>query len=116
MTHSGELDDFTEAERTQVLFTLNAMSRNPKVAVAASKSTPASSPKGSEVGDKAEKKPVVAEAKKPAAKPIGKNQKEVVIELAALKGKGYPSAVNFDTGAGKPAPKPKSTAAVASAR
>ncbi|MBC8032088.1 MAG: L,D-transpeptidase family protein [Pyrinomonadaceae bacterium] len=114
--HGASLDDFTEAERTQVLFTLNAMSRNPKIAVAASKSTPASSPRGSAVADTAEKKPVVAEAKKPAAKPIGKNQKEVVIELAALKGKGYPSAVNFDTGAGKPAPKPKSTAAVASAR
>ena len=36
------------------------------------------------------------------AKPIAKNQKEVVIEIAALKGKGYPVAVNFDTGAGKP--------------
>ena len=36
-------------------------------------------------------------------KPIGKNQKEVVIELAALKGKGYPAAVNLDTGSGKPA-------------
>jgi lipoprotein-anchoring transpeptidase ErfK/SrfK len=112
--HGASLDDFTEAEREQMLYSLNAMSRNPKTAVAASKSTPASS--GAAVADKAEKKPVVAEAKKPAAKPIGKNQKEVVIELASLTGKGYPSAVNLDTGAGKSAPKAKSTAAVASAR
>jgi hypothetical protein len=39
----------------------------------------------------------------PRRKPIGKNQKEVVIELTALKGKGYPAAMNLDTGSGKPA-------------
>jgi hypothetical protein len=37
--------------------------------------------------------------KKPTA--VVKNQKEVVIEIAALKGKGYPSPVAFDTGNGK---------------
>ena len=36
---------------------------------------------------------------------FGKNQKEVVVELTALQGKGYPAAVNLDTGAGKPAPR-----------
>ena len=39
----------------------------------------------------------------PVKKPIGKNQKEVVIELAELRGKGYPAALNLDTGSGKPA-------------
>lgn len=112
--HGTSLDDFNEEERSQVLETLNAMSRHPRTAAAMSKSTPASSPTTS--ADKAEKKPAVAEAKKPARKPIGKNQKEVVIELAALKGKGYPSAVNLDTGAGKPAPKAKSSPQVASVR
>jgi hypothetical protein len=32
---------------------------------------------------------------------VVRNQKEVVIEIAALKGKGYPSPVAFDTGSGK---------------
>jgi lipoprotein-anchoring transpeptidase ErfK/SrfK len=35
-----------------------------------------------------------------------KGQKEIVIELAALKGKGYPAPVNYDTGTGAP-PKAK---------
>ncbi len=32
-----------------------------------------------------------------------KGRKEIVIEIAALKGKGYPAPVNFDTGSGQPA-------------
>ena len=110
--HGASLEDFTEAEREQVLYSLNAMSRRPKPAAALSKSTPVSSPVAT---DKTDNKPLVAEAKKPA-KPIGKNQKEVVIELESLKGKGYPTAVNLDTGAGKPASKAKSTGVVASVR
>ncbi len=115
--HGTSLEDFSEAERTQVLDTLNAMSRHPKTA-AASKPAAAASPATSattaaEKADKAEKKPLVAETKKPAMKPIGKNQKEVVIELASLNGKGYPAAVNLDTGAGKPAPKAPATVAAA---
>ena len=31
----------------------------------------------------------------------GKNQKEIVIEIAELKGKGYPAPVDLDTGAGR---------------
>ena len=93
-----KLEDFSEAERTQILETLNAMSRNPRPATTG-KPSPAASP-----ADKT--------AKKPVAKPIGKNQKEAVIELEALKGKGYPAAVDLDTGSGKPAKK----AAVASTR
>ena len=30
-----------------------------------------------------------------------KSQKEIVIEIGALKGKGYPAPVAFDTGSGK---------------
>ena len=110
--HGASLDDFSEAERRQVLDTLNAMSRNPKTVAAAGKSSPAASP-ATPATDKVEKKPLVAETKKPAMKPIGKNQKEVVIELASLKGKGYPAAVNLDTGSGKPAPKAAATVAAA---
>jgi lipoprotein-anchoring transpeptidase ErfK/SrfK len=103
LAHGASLDDFNEAERTQILDSLNAMSRRPKAATAASKATPASSP--ATATDKSGNKEAVAAAKKPVTKPIGKNQKEVVIELELLNGKGYPTAVNLDTGAGKPAPK-----------
>jgi len=101
------LEDFSEAERAQILETLNAMSRHPKASSSpAVKSSPTASP-GASPADKADKT-----AKKSAAKPIGKNQKEAVIELEALKGKGYPAAVDLDTGSGKPAKK----AAIASTR
>ncbi|MFL6210032.1 MAG: L,D-transpeptidase family protein [Pyrinomonadaceae bacterium] len=36
-----------------------------------------------------------------------KGQKEIVIELAALKGKGYPAPVNYDTGTGAPTQRPQ---------
>jgi L,D-transpeptidase ErfK/SrfK len=100
------LEDLGEEERAQVLDALNAMSRHPLKETATSKTSinakPPSSPlaAASPTGAKADKKVAAARAKKP----IGKNQKEVVIELAALKGKGYPAAMNLDTGAGKPAP------------
>jgi hypothetical protein len=32
---------------------------------------------------------------------VAKNQKEIVIEVGALKGKGYPAPVALDTGSGK---------------
>ena len=36
-----------------------------------------------------------------------KGQKEIVIDIAALKGKGYPAPVNLDTGSGaQPQPTP----------
>jgi lipoprotein-anchoring transpeptidase ErfK/SrfK len=92
-------EDLSEQEQTQVLDALNAMSRRPQTTIASSKSSPSASP----VADK-EAKPKTAEKTVAVKrKPIGKNQKEVVIELATLKGKGYPTAVNFDTGSGKPA-------------
>ncbi len=102
-----KLEDLDEDERTQVLEALNAMSRHPQKQAAVSKSptrtaeAPSASPSAATANatDKTAKKAETARAKKP----IGKNQKEVVIELAALKGKGYPEAVNLDTGSGKPA-------------
>jgi L,D-transpeptidase ErfK/SrfK len=99
-----KLEDLAEEERGQVLNALNAMSRHPVKETAtrnAVSANPTSSPLAAAnvTADKAEKKVSTARVKKP----IGKNQKEVVIELAALKGRGYPAAVNFDTGSGKPA-------------
>ncbi len=93
------MQDLSETERTQVLSALNAMSSHPQSETAVKAMTAAPSPTSavSSSKNKAEKKAAVAKAK-----PIAKNQKEVVIEIAALKGKGYPVAVNLDTGAGKP--------------
>ncbi|HLN97085.1 MAG TPA: L,D-transpeptidase [Pyrinomonadaceae bacterium] len=98
-----KLEDLSADERAQVLEALNAMSAHPLKETAASKSaaTASASPTATttNANDQSKKKAEAARAKKP----IGKNQKEVVIELAALKGKGYPAAVNLDTGSGKPA-------------
>lgn len=93
------MEDLSEAERTQVLSALNAMSGHPQTEPAAKSPAmvPSSASAASPSIGKPEKKVAVAKAK-----PIAKNQKEVVIEIAALKGKGYPVTVNFDTGAGKP--------------
>ncbi len=101
-----KLEALGEEERTQILDGLNAMSRHPlKVPTGkagGSNANPTASPRAAAnaTTDKAEKKAAATRAKKP----VGKNQKEIVVELAALKGKGYPAALNLDTGAGKPAP------------
>lgn len=103
-----KLEDLSDDERGQVLEAVNAMSRHPlkttttKTVDADAKASPAAA---NATADKAEKKAATARAKKP----IGKNQKEVVVELATLKGKGYPAAVNLDSGTGKPT----ATAAIA---
>lgn len=93
------MQDLSEVERAQVLAALNAMSSHPQsdVPLNGPKTSPSPASAVSSSTNKAEKKPAVAKTK-----PIAKNQKEVVIEIAALKGKGYPVAVNLDTGAGKP--------------
>ena len=93
------MEDLSEAERTQVLSALNVMSRHPQsdTAVKAASTAPSPTSAVNLTANKTEKKPAVAKIK-----PLTKNQKEVVIEIAALKGKGYPVAVNLDTGTGKP--------------
>ena len=99
-----KLEDLSEAERAQALDALNVMSRHPLKEPAMSETSVSSSPSASPLAattttpDKTEKG-ATARVKKPAAK----NQKEIVIELAALKGKGYPAAMNLDTGTGKSA-------------
>ncbi len=102
------LEGLSEAERTRVLEALNAMSLHPKKLAAKPSPVVSSSPTSSP--DKTAKN---APTPKPA-KPV-KNQKEVVIELAELSGKGYPAAVALDTGSGKPA-KPVATPATEAGR
>jgi lipoprotein-anchoring transpeptidase ErfK/SrfK len=87
-----QFDSLSEAERTQILESLNAMSTHPKKLA-----TPTSSNSNA--------KPTRAEAGKKNQKTAVNSKKERVIELAALAGKGYPSPVDLDSGTGKPAPK-----------
>src|SRR6266571_3822621 len=95
------LDDLTEGERTQVFDALAHMSG--KSGAGAVRPTSVSKESPSAVASPrsslslAERKS--NSGKKPTA--VIKNQKEIVIEIAALKGKGYPSPVAFDTGSGK---------------
>ena len=83
--HGVKLEDLSEAQRTEALNALNAMSANPQAA-------PSPSPTASPDKKSARKKA-------PA-----KSQNEVVIDLSNLQvaQKGYPAPVNFDTGTGKP--------------
>lgn len=96
-----QLDDLTEGERTQVFDALAQMAGKSgagalrPTALSKESPSPVASPRSSL--SLAERK--LNSGKKPTA--VGKNQKEVVIEIAALKGKGYPSPVAFDTGSGK---------------
>lgn len=88
------LDDLTEEERTQVFDALAQMSGKSGAVTPTASPSPLASPASSS--------PVKRKSnsgKKTTA--VVKNQKEVVIEIAALKGKGYPSPVAFDTGSGK---------------
>lgn len=93
-------DDFSEAERDEVMDAVNGMSCHPQKPV----SKPVGKPTSSTSPNASEKSTPVGEkvAAKSPKKPIGKNQKEVVIESNAFQGKGYPAAVNLDTGSGKP--------------
>jgi L,D-transpeptidase ErfK/SrfK len=90
------LDDLTEGERTQVFDALAQMSGKSGAGAAGPKENP--SPIASPSSSPPAEKKSNSGKKTPAA---GKNQKEVVIEIAALKGKGYPAPVALDTGSGK---------------
>jgi lipoprotein-anchoring transpeptidase ErfK/SrfK len=93
--HGVRFDDLSEDQKAQVLYALNAMSAQPKPMP-----TPSSLVATNETANanQTEKKKTKRGEKKPP-----KNQKEVVVELSALAGRGYPAPVNFDDGTGKPA-------------
>jgi lipoprotein-anchoring transpeptidase ErfK/SrfK len=101
-------EDFSAEERDQVREALNAMSSRPqkqvpKEANANANASPAvSTNSASENSANAN-----ANVKKPKTprKPISRKQKQVVLEIAALGGKGYPAPVELDTGSGRPAKK-----------
>jgi lipoprotein-anchoring transpeptidase ErfK/SrfK len=88
-------EDLAGEEKADVLAELNAMSRHPKKQP---------TPKPGVVGNQnAAEKLAGANERKAEAERQKKlrNQKEIVIEIALLSGKGYPSPVNLDSGARK---------------
>jgi lipoprotein-anchoring transpeptidase ErfK/SrfK len=101
------MDSLTEAERTKVLDALRQMARDAtgKPADGQPNASPSATP---ETANKNANKNTNANgnANKNANAESGKvtrtikGQKEIVIELAALKGKGYPAPVALDTGGG----------------
>ena len=94
-----KLEDLSEQERAQVTQGLQAMARdaqgNPADGQPAA--TPSPTP-GTAANKNTNNNANVRETK------TVKGQKEVVIDIAALRGKGYPAPVNLDTG-GAPQPK-----------
>jgi lipoprotein-anchoring transpeptidase ErfK/SrfK len=86
-----KLEDLSEQERAQVTQALQAMARDAQGHPAGDASpTPTPAAKGKEKSDHITY--------------TIKGQKDVVIDIAALRGKGYPAPVNLDTG-GAPQPK-----------
>ena len=88
---NGAFDDLNTEEKAQVLDALNAMSRHPK-------KQPTPRPAGD--AQNSVNTAVNANDRKAEAERQKKlrSQREIVIEIAALAGKGYPAPVNLDSG------------------
>lgn len=99
-----KLEDLSEQERAQVMQGLQAMARDAQGNPADGQ--PAATPSPSPAAGKNANKNANSNANVRETKTI-KGQKEVVVDIAALRGKGYPAPVNLDTGG---APQPKSQA------
>jgi lipoprotein-anchoring transpeptidase ErfK/SrfK len=88
-------DDLTEEERAEILNGLAQMA-----GASTAQTTP--SPKGPPITNNlVNASPSPSEKKSKTPPRAGKNQKEIVIEIAGLKGKGYPAPVDLDTGMGQ---------------
>ncbi|MCU1267637.1 MAG: hypothetical protein JWM21_3955 [Acidobacteria bacterium] len=94
-----KFEDLTEEERAQALTALDQLAGRSTKKVARPRTQPSPSPSSSSTPVSAAAGKKTATVKKPA--PSRKNQKEIVIEIAALSGKGYPTPVELDTGAGR---------------
>ena len=92
-----QFDSLTEDVRGEILNALAQMSGS-------SLAQAAPSPKESPSSNRSASSPSPSQKKSPATKTTpraAKNQKEIVIEIAELKGKGYPAPMDLDTGAGR---------------
>lgn len=93
------LDQFSEGERQQTLAALQEMARDARGRTDAEQQQQGSAnakPSPSPSAQKSEKKK--EEPKAPEVTKTVKGKKEIVIEVAALKGKGYPAPVELNTG------------------
>ena len=96
--NGSSLENLSAEERGEVMNALNAMSAHPKkISTPISNDNSANS--NSEEGQTTKKK-----KKTGADKKTLKNQKEVIIEITSLAGRGYPAPVELDNGSGKPVP------------
>jgi lipoprotein-anchoring transpeptidase ErfK/SrfK len=102
-----QFESLNADDRDQLLEALNAMSSRPqKLAPKTSNANATVSPTSSPVtNDNSAVASANTQKAKATRKPISRKQKQVVLELAALSGKGYPAPVDLDTGTGKPAKK-----------
>ncbi|HEX7312679.1 MAG TPA: L,D-transpeptidase family protein [Pyrinomonadaceae bacterium] len=100
-----KLEDLSEQERAQVMQALKAMARDAQGNPADGQPSASPSPTPGKGDNKnANKNANVRETK------TIKGQKEVVIDIAALRGKGYPAPVNLDTGGAPSKAQPKKKA------
>jgi lipoprotein-anchoring transpeptidase ErfK/SrfK len=88
------LDSLNTEERAQLLKAVDAMSRHPKKQSTPKPTITTSSNSADAIAAANERKAEAERQKKL------RSQKEIVIEIAALAGKGYPAPVNLDSGAG----------------
>jgi lipoprotein-anchoring transpeptidase ErfK/SrfK len=90
------LDDLTEGERNQALDAIAQMSDSSTAGAAGPKGSPSPTAPARSFSSNDRRS---SSSKKTTT--VARNQKEIVIEVGALKGKGYPSPVALDTGSGK---------------
>ena len=96
--NGASFDSLGEEEKTQVLEALNAFSRHPTKLP-----TPTPTPRPANVANQSSANTVVSASDKKAEAERQKrlrSQRESVIEIVELAGKGYPAPVNLDSGAG----------------
>jgi lipoprotein-anchoring transpeptidase ErfK/SrfK len=87
------LDSLSTEEKAQVMEAVNAMSRRPKKQLTPKPAITASANSADAIAAANERKAEAERQKKL------RSQKEIVIEITALIGKGYPAPVNLDSGA-----------------
>jgi lipoprotein-anchoring transpeptidase ErfK/SrfK len=93
------LDQFSEEERQRTMTALKEMSRDARGRTDAEQPSPASNANANaQASPSPQKGAKKAETKAPEVTRTVKGKKEIVIEVAALKGKGYPAPVALNTG------------------
>ena len=90
-SYEVNLDDLSKQEQTQVQTALKSMARDASGKADSTASSPSPSPATESKKDSSQP------TRQPITRSI-KGAKEMVIELSALKGKGYPAPVNLNTG------------------